>query len=148
MSATDLARVLGKLPEIGKFEKKKDYFENDNMIVASAVGHLVGLKMPTKADGKKLPWSMNHLPHIPSEFELEPIEKSESRFKLLVRLLKRKEVDTVVNACDAGREGELIFPLSAADGKPEKRPESQTNVVAVDDRQRHQGGLEQPAGWT
>ena len=107
--ATDLARVLGKLPELGKFEKKKDYFENDNAYVASALGHLVGLKMPTKEDGKKLPWSMAHLPHIPNKFELEPIERSLPKFKLLVRLLKKKEVTTVVNACDAGREGELIF---------------------------------------
>ena len=107
--ATDLARVLGKLPEMGKFEKKKDYFENETAFVASAIGHLVGLKMPTKEDGKKLPWSMKYLPHIPKSFELEPIERSESRFKLLVRLMKKKEVTTIVNACDAGREGELIF---------------------------------------
>lgn len=107
--ATDLARVLGKLPEVGKFEKKKDYFENENAYVASAIGHLVGLKMPTKEDGKKLPWSMKHLPHIPKKFELEPIERSEARFKLLVRLMKKKDVTTIVNACDAGREGELIF---------------------------------------
>ncbi len=107
--ATDLARVLGKLPELGKFQKQKDYFENDNAFIASALGHLVGLKMPTKEDGKKLPWSMAHLPHIPESFELEPIERSLAKFKLLVRLLKNKEVDTVVNACDAGREGELIF---------------------------------------
>ncbi len=107
--ATDLARVLGKLPEFGKFEKKKDYFENDSAYVASAIGHLVGLKMPTKEDGKKLPWSMKHLPHIPDEFELEPIERSLPRFKLLVKLMKDKEVTTLVNACDAGREGELIF---------------------------------------
>ncbi len=107
--ATDLARVLGKLPEIGKFEKKKDYFENETTYVASAIGHLVGLKMPTKEDGKKLPWSMKHLPHIPKSFALEPIERSEPRFKLLVRLMKKKDVTTIVNACDAGREGELIF---------------------------------------
>ena len=107
--ATDLARVLGKLPELGKFEKKKEHYENERAFVASAIGHLVALKMPTKEDGKKLPWSMKHLPHIPTEFELEPIEKSLPRFKLLVRLLKNKDVDTVVNACDAGREGELIF---------------------------------------
>ncbi len=107
--ATDLARVLGKLPEFGKFEKNGDYYENETAIVASAIGHLVGLKMPTKADGKKLPWSMAHLPHIPARFELEPIDKSLPRFKLLVRLLNQKDVDTVINACDAGREGELIF---------------------------------------
>ena len=107
--ATDLARVLGKLPELGKFSKKKDYFENENAYISSAVGHLVELKMPEGPNGKKLPWGMKHLPVIPPKFELQPIERSESRFKLLARLLKKKDVDTVVNACDAGREGELIF---------------------------------------
>jgi len=107
--ATDLARVLGKLPEIGKFEKKKDYFENDNVYISSAIGHLVELKMPLTSEGKKLPWGMKHLPVLPNRFELQPIERSESRYKLLVRLMKKKDVDTVVNACDAGREGELIF---------------------------------------
>ena len=107
--ATDLARVLGKMTDLGKFTKKKDYFENDKAYVASALGHLVALQMPTKEDGKKLPWSMAHLPHIPKKFVLEPIERSISKFKLLVRLLKKKDVSVVVNACDAGREGELIF---------------------------------------
>ncbi|MBC8325559.1 MAG: DNA topoisomerase III [Verrucomicrobia subdivision 3 bacterium] len=108
---TDLARVLGK--ELGKFERKgKDrnsYFENDNAIVTSAVGHLVELKMPEGPNGKKLPWGIKHLPVIPKKFELQPIEKSESRLNLLLRLIKRKEVDQIINACDAGREGELIF---------------------------------------
>ena len=108
---TDLARVLGKT--LGKFERKgKDrnsYFENDNAIVTSAVGHLVELKMPEGPNGKKLPWGIKHLPIIPAKFELQPIEKSESRLNLLLRLIKRKEVDQIINACDAGREGELIF---------------------------------------
>ena len=107
--ATDLARVLGKMPEFGKFEKKKDYFENDNAYISSAIGHLVELKMPYTPEGKKLPWGMKYLPVLPQEFEMQPIERSESRYKLLVRLMKKKDVDTVVNACDAGREGELIF---------------------------------------
>ncbi len=107
--ATDLARVLGKLPEFGKFEKKKDYFENENAYISSAIGHLVELKMPVTPEGKKLPWGMKHLPVLPDDFELQPIERSESRYKLLVRLMKKKDVGTVVNACDAGREGELIF---------------------------------------
>ncbi|MDC0219200.1 DNA topoisomerase III [Verrucomicrobia bacterium] len=108
---TDLARVLGKT--LGKFERKgKDrnsYFENDNAIVTSAVGHLVELKMPEGPNGKKLPWGIKHLPIIPAKFELQPIEKSESRLNLLLRLIKRKEIDQIINACDAGREGELIF---------------------------------------
>ena len=107
--ATDLARVLGKKSDLGKFQKKKDYFENDNAYLSSAIGHLVELKMPEGPNGKKLPWGMKHLPVIPPRFELQPIERSVSRFNLLKRLLKKKEVDTVVNACDAGREGELIF---------------------------------------
>ena len=107
--ATDLARVLSKVPELGKFEKKKDYFENDKAYISSAIGHLVELKMPLTPEGKKLPWSMKYLPAIPQRFELQPIERSESRYKLLLRLLKKKEVATVINACDAGREGELIF---------------------------------------
>lgn len=107
--ATDLARVLGKVPGLGKFQRKKDYFENDKAFISSAVGHLVELKMPEGPNGKKVPWGMKHLPIIPKHFELQPIERSVAKYKLLLRLLKKKEVDTVVNACDAGREGELIF---------------------------------------
>ncbi len=119
--ATDLARVLGKMPEFGKFEKKKDYFENENAYISSAIGHLVELKMPLTPEGKKLPWGIKHLPVLPTEFDLQPIERSESRYKLLVRLIKKKDVTLVVNACDAGREGELIFRyvLKLADLKKE-----------------------------
>ena len=119
---TDLARVLGK--ELGKFSKKgKDrnsYFENDAAIITSAVGHLVELKMPEGPNGKKLPWGIKHLPVIPNQFELQPIEKSESRLKLLLRLIRNKEVETIVNACDAGREGELIFRYIMALAKVDK----------------------------
>ncbi len=119
---TDLARVLGR--ELGKFEKKgKDrnsYFENDTAIVTSAVGHLVELKMPEGPNGKKLPWGIKHLPVIPDKFELQPIEKSETRLNLLLRLIKRKEVDEIINACDAGREGELIFRYIMALAKVDK----------------------------
>ncbi|MCH2178845.1 MAG: DNA topoisomerase III [Mariniblastus sp.] len=107
--ATDLARVLGKIPELGKFQKKKDFFENEHAYISSAVGHLVELKMPEGPNGKKLPWGMKHLPIIPPKFELQPIERSLARYKVLLRLLKKKDIETVVNACDAGREGELIF---------------------------------------
>ena len=99
--ATDLARVLGKIPELGKFQKKKDFFENEHAYISSAVGHLVELKMPEGPNGKKLPWGMKHLPIIPPKFELQPIERSLARYKVLLRLLKKKDIDTVVNACDA-----------------------------------------------
>jgi DNA topoisomerase-3 len=107
--ATDLARVLGKMSGMTKFENHKEYFENETHVISSAVGHLLELTMPTSADGKKLQWKFEHLPVLPAKFDLQPIEKSESRLKVLQRLLKRKDVTQVINACDAGREGELIF---------------------------------------
>ena len=65
--------------------------------------------MPEDEEVKRGKWTFTHLPAIPSRFEPKPIEKTESRLKLLLRLIKRKDVDALVNACDAGREGELIF---------------------------------------
>ena len=76
--------------------------------------------MPEGPNGKKLPWGIKHLPVIPNQFELQPIEKSESRLKLLLRLIRNKEVETIVNACDAGREGELIFRYIMALAKVDK----------------------------
>ncbi|MGE9268165.1 MAG: DNA topoisomerase III [Verrucomicrobiales bacterium] len=117
--ATDLARVLAKAKQpgssqtLGKFERKgrdrNTYFENDHAVITSAVGHLVELKMPAGPNGKSLPWNFDVLPAIPKKFELQPIEKSESRLKLVLRLARRKDIDLIINACDAGREGELIF---------------------------------------
>jgi DNA topoisomerase-3 len=102
--ATDIAKVL-KAPR----DKSKDFFENDEYVVSSAVGHLLELAVPEKHDIKRGKWSFDKLPHLPPQFTLKPIVKSESRLKVLKRLMKRKDVDTLVNACDAGREGELIF---------------------------------------
>jgi len=108
---TDLSRVLAK--QLGKFEKKGSgrdaYFENDGAVITSAVGHLVELRMPMGPNGKKLPWNFKVLPAIPENFDLDPIERSEARLKQVLRLARRKDVDNIVNACDAGREGELIF---------------------------------------
>ncbi len=109
--ANDLARVLGKDPAIGRFEKRDDFFENDRYVISSAVGHLVQQALPTTADGKNLPWKFDCLPVIPEEFALEPSEQKggKSRLTLLRKLMKRKDVTELINACDAGREGELIF---------------------------------------
>src|ERR1700758_2052130 len=101
--ALDLTRALGR------FEKKGDYFENDRFVVSSAIGHLVELCLPAELDKKKGKWSFQSLPIIPSEFQLKPIAKTEARYKLLRRLMDRPDVTEIVNACDAGREGELIF---------------------------------------
>src|SRR5205085_2488465 len=101
--ALDLTRALGR------FTKKADFFENEGYVVSSAIGHLVELCLPNELDKKKGKWSFQNLPIIPDEFQLKPIEKTESRFNLLKRLMKRADVNLIVNACDAGREGELIF---------------------------------------
>ncbi len=122
--ATDLSKSLAKAPNVGKFEKKgkgRDYyFENDTHVITSAVGHLVELKMPTGPNGKNLPWKFDVLPAVPKKFELQPIEQSETRLKQVLRLARRKDVSAIVNACDAGREGELIFNYILELGNIEK----------------------------
>jgi DNA topoisomerase-3 len=106
--AADLARALAKAPGMKSFTKEKDWYENDTHVISSAIGHLLELGMP-EVDGKKIGWGFTSLPIMPEEFELKPIESSAERYKLLARLMKRKDVDSLINACDAGREGELIF---------------------------------------
>jgi DNA topoisomerase-3 len=102
--ATDLARALGKVP------KKGDHFENDDYVISSAVGHIVELQMPEDIDKKKYGfWRLDALPIIPEKFQLKPVEASKDRFDQLKKLLGRKDIELVINACDAGREGELIF---------------------------------------
>ena len=107
--AADLARVLGK--KYGKMAKSEAVggFSNDRFIVTSAVGHLVEQKKPQTEEGKSLPWKMEYLPVMPQEMELEPISRSVDRLRKILKLAKSREVSSLVNACDAGREGELIF---------------------------------------
>ncbi len=101
--AADIARSLGD------FVKHQEYFENDQYVLSSAVGHLLELRAPEQYDVKRGKWTFTHLPVIPPHFDLAPIAKSEARLKVLMRLIKRKDVGQLINACDAGREGELIF---------------------------------------
>ena len=101
--ASDISKALGK------FQKHDDYFENDDYVISSAVGHLLTIAVPEQFEVKRGKWTFAHLPVIPPHFDLLPIEKNEARLKVLVKLIKRKDVTTLVNACDAGREGELIF---------------------------------------
>src|SRR5512138_708822 len=107
--AQDIVRAL--TPVSGKFEKHPEYFENDRYIVTSAVGHLVEIKAPEEYDVKRGKWSFAHLPVIPPHFDLAPIDKAKTRLNAVVKLVKRKDVTDLINACDAGREGELIFRL-------------------------------------
>jgi DNA topoisomerase-3 len=103
--ASDIAKALGGF----KQDKSKEFYESENTLVSSAVGHLLELTVPEEFDVKRGKWTFAALPHLPPRFGLQPIERSESRLKALQKLLKRKDVDLVINACDAGREGELIF---------------------------------------
>ncbi|MDM4766892.1 DNA topoisomerase III [Pelomonas sp. SE-A7] len=116
--AQDLVRAL--TASSGKFEKHDEYFENDSYVVSSAVGHLVEIKAPEEFDVKRGKWSFAHLPVIPPHFDLNPIDKSKGRLNALVKLIKRKDVTNLINACDAGREGELIFRLILQYAQPAK----------------------------
>src|SRR6476661_5471468 len=111
--------VIAEKPSVGKdyakalpgsFKAESDYLESDDFVVSWAVGHLVELAEPEDYDPKYKLWSLNRLPIIPEQFELKPIEgRSKKQLDVLRKLIKRKDVDEVVNGCDAGREGELIF---------------------------------------
>jgi len=123
--AAELSKVLGKAPGMSRFKKDEsgEYYENDSHVISSAIGHLVELEKPTEG-GKKMQWDMKYLPIIPETFNLKPIDRTKKRFNLLKRLMKRKDVDGFINACDAGREGELIFRYlmeAAAIDKPVSR---------------------------
>ncbi len=102
--AEDYARALG-----GKFEKKEGFLESDTYVVSWAVGHLVGLAEPEDYDEGLKRWSIKSLPMLPDSFHLQPDSKGRKQLGVLDKLLKRKDIDDVVNGCDAGREGELIF---------------------------------------
>ncbi|GIK46841.1 MAG: DNA topoisomerase I [Candidatus Desulfobacillus denitrificans] len=112
--ALDIARALGG------FAKQGEYFESDDYVLSSAIGHLLELTVPEEYEVKRGKWSFAHLPVIPPHFTLNPIEKTEDRLKLLARLIKRKDVGGLINACDAGREGELIFRYLVQHAKTDK----------------------------
>lgn len=102
--AGDLAKVLP-----GKFKKSKTHFESDSYIVSYAVGHLVSIKYPEEIDPKYKSWSLDNLPIIPEEFPLKGLQGTKGQLNALQKLIRRRDVTEIINACDAGREGELIF---------------------------------------
>ena len=107
--AQDIVRAL--TPVAGKFEKLEEHFESEKYVVTSAVGHLVEIQAPEEFDVKRGKWSFANLPVIPPHFDIKPMDKTKTRLNAIVRLAKRKDVNAFINACDAGREGELIFRL-------------------------------------
>ncbi|WP_011466216.1 DNA topoisomerase III [Rhodoferax ferrireducens] len=121
--AQDIVRAL--TPVAGKFDKHDEHFESDSYVVTSAVGHLLEIQAPEEFDVKRGKWSFAHLPVIPPHFDLKPVDKTKTRLNAVVKLAKRKDVDQLINACDAGREGELIFRLIeqyAGGAKPLGKP--------------------------
>ncbi|HEX7255373.1 MAG TPA: DNA topoisomerase 3 [Gaiellaceae bacterium] len=100
--------IVGSLP--GSFDEHKNFYESDDYVVTFAVGHLLELSDPEDYDPAWKSWKLDNLPIIPEEFKVRPRDKkSATQLNLIHKLLKRTDVDRVINACDAGREGELIF---------------------------------------
>ena len=102
--ARDLTQAID-----GSFDNQKNYFESDKFIVTYAVGHLVTICSPPEVDERYKSWSLDLLPIIPSQFPLKEIAYNKSQLRVVSKLIKRRDVSNVINACDAGREGELIF---------------------------------------
>jgi DNA topoisomerase-3 len=102
--AADLARVLP-----GTFKKTRSHFESDRYIVSYAIGHLVSICYPEEIDPRYQKWRMGDLPILPEQFPLKVLDATKRQFNALQKLIRRKDVTTIINACDAGREGELIF---------------------------------------
>src|SRR5919206_3153624 len=111
--------LAGALP--GAFEKHDNYLESDDYVITWAVGHLVELAEPEDYDERFKKWRMVDLPIVPDAFKLKPRDpKSRKQLDLIHKLMKRDDVDRVVNACDAGREGELIFAYTYETAKKRK----------------------------
>ncbi len=96
---------------IGAKNKKDGYYEGNGYVVSWCVGHLVQMVNPTAYDEKYAKWNMADLPIIPKEYKYEVSKATKKQFTILKKLMNDKEIDTVINACDAGREGEAIFRL-------------------------------------
>lgn len=102
--AADLTKVLP-----GKFKKEKTHFEGDKYIVSYAIGHLVSICYPEEIDPVYQKWDMGNLPILPDTFPLKGLAGTKGQLNALQKLIRRKDVAEIINACDAGREGELIF---------------------------------------
>ncbi|PIE73926.1 MAG: DNA topoisomerase III [Deltaproteobacteria bacterium] len=102
--AADIAKALP-----GKFSREKTHFESDKYIVSFAVGHLVSIAYPEEINPGLQKWTLDNLPILPREFPLTVLPGTKPQFNALSKLIRRRDVKTIVNGCDAGREGELIF---------------------------------------
>ncbi|MBO7384216.1 MAG: DNA topoisomerase III [Fibrobacter sp.] len=103
--AADLVKVLGSK----NFKKSAGAYESDKIIVSHAIGHLVTIADPKDIDERYKNWDMKNLPMLPEKFPLVASPTTKSQLSILSKFIKKKDVTTIINACDAGREGELIF---------------------------------------
>jgi DNA topoisomerase-3 len=102
--ANDLVKILP-----GKFKKTKTHFEGENYVVSYAIGHLVSICYPEEIDPIYQKWDISKLPILPETFPLKGLDGTKSQLNALQKLIRRKDIKEIINACDAGREGELIF---------------------------------------
>ncbi|MDD2466070.1 MAG: DNA topoisomerase III [Desulfobulbus sp.] len=101
------ADIVKALP--GKFTNAKTHFESDTHVVSYAIGHLVSIAYPEEINPAFQKWTLDNLPILPEEFPLAVLPETKTQFNVLTKLIRRRDVEVIVNGCDAGREGELIF---------------------------------------
>nr|WP_320009983.1 DNA topoisomerase III [uncultured Desulfobulbus sp.] len=120
------ADIVKALP--GKFKNVKTHYESDAYVISYAIGHLVSIAYPEEINPAFQKWTLDNLPILPEEFPLAVLPNTKTQFNALSKLIRRRDVDVIVNGCDAGREGELIFKYilkqahtRSVDGKQIKR---------------------------
>lgn len=106
---------------IGATKKKDGYYEGNGYKVSWCVGHLIQMANPDAYDEKYAKWNISDLPIIPRQYKFEVAKATKKQFNILKKLMNDKEIDTVINACDAGREGESIFRLVYNEAKCKKK---------------------------
>jgi DNA topoisomerase III len=140
--------LAGALPGSFKQSKDKTHLVGDEFVISWAVGHLVGLAAPDEYDSKLKKWRFADLPIVPEKFKLVPVdERSKKQLGAVHKLMRDDEVERIVNACDAGREGELIFAYlyeTAGVDKPVQRLwlSSMTRKAIVEAFERLRPGAE------
>src|SRR4051812_30590547 len=113
--------IAAALPGTFKASQDKSHLVGDDYVITWTVGHLVGLADPEEYDPKLKKWRYADLPIVPSKFKLVPNDaKAEKQLKAIHRLMRSDDIDVIVNACDAGREGELIFAYTYETSKSKK----------------------------
>ena len=103
--AISISKVLGAT------KKKDGYYEGNGYIVSWCIGHLIQMSNPERYDERYAKWNISDLPIIPKEYKYETAKATKKQFTILKKLMNDKDVEFVINACDAGREGESIFRL-------------------------------------